>query len=568
MLTLGDDFESSEVENIGSGLAVKAVNWCGHCNLPFYEQLCPCCGSKKAFSVSDIRPVFPEEQLLLGCIDSLINENEDPLRYTKHTVWCAGNYYIIDGKKSKYDLKRLSTLSYEKIKQIKVLYDQNVSQIDRSVFNENINNFVKTNVDRYNEITEEAFRYISNFRNDFSLDEMFVSFSGGKDSTVVSSLVSRALGTNKVIHIFGDTTLEFPTTISYSRRFIKNPESRGIRVVIARNFEKNFDSLCETIGPPSRVMRWCCTVFKTGAIQRTISSVFKDKNRILSFQGIRHSESVSRSKYKRETESPKISKQVAVAPILYWKDIDVWLYILSSKIDFNDAYKMGYTRVGCWCCPNNGSWSEFLTKVYNYEKSKQWYDYLIGFAVKIGKPDPEEYIASGGWKARQGGYGIDYSKNSIIEFKPCATEINSFNYVLLKPISLELYEFFKPFGTLNFDLGNIRLGEVFVLNNRGEIIIKLKGRIGTTNLKVSILDPHLANARTMADAEKKIKCQITKFQMCINCKACEAVCKFDAISVRNNKYIINENKCTHCYQCINHYVSGFYMREVLCIKRN
>ena len=119
MLTLGDDFESSEVENIGSGLAVKAVNWCGHCNLPFYEQLCPCCGSKKAFSVSDIRPVFPEEQLLLGCIDSLINENEDPLRYTKHTVWCAGNYYIIDGKKSKYDLKRLSTLSYEKIKQIK-----------------------------------------------------------------------------------------------------------------------------------------------------------------------------------------------------------------------------------------------------------------------------------------------------------------------------------------------------------------------------------------------------------------------------------------------------------------
>ena len=139
---------------------------------------------------------------------------------------------------------------------------------------------------------------------------------------------------------------------------------------------------------------------------------------------------------------------------------------------------------------------------------------------------------------------------------------------MLKPISLELYEFFKPFGTLNFDLGNIRLGEVFVLNNRGEIIIKLKGRIGTTNLKVSILDPHLANARTMADAEKKIKCQITKFQMCINCKACEAVCKFDAISVRNNKYIINENKCTHCYQCINHYVSGCYMREVLCIKRN
>lgn len=571
MLTLGDDFESSEVENIGSGLAVKAVNWCGHCNLPFYEQLCPCCGSKKAFSVSDIRPVFPEEQLLLGCIDSLINENEDPLRYTKHTVWCAGNYYIIDGKKSKYDLKRLSTLAYEKIKQIKVLYDQNVSQIDRSVFNENINNFVKTNVDRYNEITEEAFRYISNFRNDFSLDEMFVSFSGGKDSTVVSSLVNRAFGTNKILHIFGDTTLEFPLTIDYRKRFTHNNESLGVRIINAKNRDKNFSQLCDVVGPPSRVMRWCCTVFKTGAIQKTIAQVFKNKSNILSFQGIRHSESVSRSKYDRETASPKITKQLAVAPIIDWKDIDVWLYILTTKIDFNVAYRLGYTRVGCWCCPNNGSWSEFLSKIHMFEQSRKWRELLINFAEKIGKPDPEEYVSQGGWKARQGGAGLDVSNTSIIEFKPCATDSKSFNYVLTKPISSDFYEFFKPFGILNFDLGNSRLGEVYVLNVKGEVILILKGKIGSYNLKVSIVNHRFANARSIAQAEIKIKCQITKFQMCLGCLACESVCKHDAISVHeidgNIQYRINEQKCIRCCECVAHYTLGCYMRKVLTIKR-
>ena len=80
-------------------------------------------------------------------------------------------------------------------------------------------------------------------------------------------------------------------------------------------------------------MRWCCTVFKTGAIQRTISSAFRNKTNILTFYGIRHSESASRSKYDRESDSPKITKQTVASPIIDWIDFDVWLYILTEKID-------------------------------------------------------------------------------------------------------------------------------------------------------------------------------------------------------------------------------------------
>ena len=56
-------------------------------------------------------------------------------------------------------------------------------------------------------------------------------------------------------------------------------------------------------------MRWCCTIFKTGAINRKIETIYANKTKVLSFQGIRRSESNSRNKYDRVSESSKISKQ-------------------------------------------------------------------------------------------------------------------------------------------------------------------------------------------------------------------------------------------------------------------
>lgn len=173
--------------------------------------------------------------------------------------------------------------------------------------------------------------FVQSYRDKYKLEDMMVSFSGGKDSTVTSHIVCKALGTHRVLHIFGDTTLEFPLTMEYRKRFSKNPESSGIVILSAKNREKNFEQLCDVIGPPSRVMRWCCTVFKTGAIQRTISSAFRNKTNILTFYGIRHSESASRSKYDRESDSPKITKQTVASPIIDWIDFDVWLYILTEK---------------------------------------------------------------------------------------------------------------------------------------------------------------------------------------------------------------------------------------------
>ena len=546
----------------------STVYWCDNCNVPIYWEVCPCCGEKGRYIATDIRPVFPKESLLIG----IILDEKRPLALQKSSVWNGSGFYIIDGKKISISTTELNNLPLEKILEIKNQYDSYVDQIDVDFFEETKEKFVETNRIRYDEINDEGVRYIRRYLSKYSIDEMFVSFSGGKDSTVISHLVTKALGTRNVLHIFGDTTLEHDLTYKYKERFLKNEESKGIPLISARNNEKNFEDLCESVGPPSRVMRWCCTVFKTGAITRKISAAFKNKTNILTFYGIRRSESASRDKYDRESDSPKIAKQTVVSPIIDWVDFDVWLYILTEKIDFNEAYELGYSRVGCWCCPNNGNWSEFLAKVHMYGKYCKWRELLLNFARQTDKEDPETYVDEGWWKARQGGNGLEMAQKSIISFEPCATENNAFNYDLQRPISEELYELFKPFGYINKELGNKRLGEVFILDKKGRVVMVLQGRIGTTKLKVTLKKVNIAGASSLQAAEKKIQCQITKYQMCLGCRACEGVCKYSAISVKElsdgtTKYKIDNEKCVRCGECVGHFDAGCYMRKVLGIKR-
>ena len=200
----------------------------------------------------------------------------------------------------------------------------------------------------------------------------------------------------------------------------------------------------------------------------------------------------------------------------------------------------------------------------------------MNFAKKIGKPDPEEYIKSGGWKARQGGNGLAYSKNAVISFKPCVLEENTLTFELNKEIDLMLYELFKPFGNIDFNIGNKRLGEVYVIDKKTlQPIMKLKGKIGQRILKVSVLKitPILKNQKY---AEMFIRYQITKFQTCLACRACESVCKYNAISVKkrdlsgeNNydvEYSINEKKCVGCLECVKHFDGGCYLKKVLKTK--
>ena len=547
------------------------IYWCACCKVPMYEKICSLCGEEGKKIATDMRPVFPQERLLLEVILEQQKGCEEVSLQGK-AVWNGtGNYYYADGVKQDVKISKLADLDIEKVRvRYKEKYRKKLENYEQ-IFQEETKRFVAVNASHFQQIEFEALSYIKSMGEKYSVKDMMISFSGGKDSTVTADLVTRALGDgeNKILHIFGDTTLEFPTTYEYVERYKKQHPKTP--VLSSRNKEKDFFELCKVIGPPSRVMRWCCTIFKTGAITRKIEKLFRNKKHIVTFYGIRRSESASRSKYEKESQSPKITKQTVISPVIDWYDFDIWLYLLTRGIDFNEAYRWGYARVGCWCCPNNSQWAEFLSKIYMEQQYSAFRQQLIEFATQIGKPDPEDYVDDGKWKARQGGNGVELAQKSVIAFTPCATEENSFNYELQRPITDEFYELFKPFGWLDFSLGNARLGEVYVKDRAGNLLLKLQGRKGKKQLKVTIYQTHIAGARSLKTAEERVKCQITKYQMCMGCLACEGVCKHDAISIKEKNgeisYQINDQKCVRCGECVGHFIAGCYIRKVLAIKR-
>lgn len=544
------------------------IYWCENCDIPIFNERCSCCNSIGKYIGTDIRPVFPEERLLIEIL-----KNEE-FKYAGKSMWnTSGNNYIVNGKKIKFSIKDTIKNNDPKkiLKRIKELKKENIKYEENFYSEPFIQKFVKANKIRLNEVTTEAVKYIQEKAREFNDDEMFVSFSGGKDSSVTSDLVMNALRRENIIHIYGDTTLEYETTGTYLSRFReKHPNTP---MLIAKNKEQDFNELCKVIGPPSRMMRWCCTIFKTGAITRKIESTFRDSKNILTFQGIRRNESAARNKYDRESNESKIAKQLAVSPIIDWQEFEVWLYLISNNVDFNDAYKQGFARVGCWCCPNNSGWAEFLSAIYMPEKYEKFHNILIDFAKQIGKPDPINYVSEGGWKARQGGNGLEFSKNAIVEVKPCALIENTYNFELNKPITKQLYELFKPFGNINYTIGNKRLNEVYILNKyTNEPLLKLSGREGQNSLKVTIIK-EIGVFKDNKIAEMMIKNQITKYQSCIGCLACESQCKYNAIKLSNIGvgkeiiYQIDENKCVGCLNCVKHFSGGCFMKKVLRTKK-
>lgn len=126
--------------------------WCEECNVPIFEPVCPKCRTEGKYISTDIRPVFPEERLLLA----LVQGKENPHCYDNSPVWYGSGAYIIDGKKEKISITEINKWSLDKIKAIKEEYNRLADDIDSSYFDRNVAVFVEANKERYNYITEEA----------------------------------------------------------------------------------------------------------------------------------------------------------------------------------------------------------------------------------------------------------------------------------------------------------------------------------------------------------------------------------------------------------------------------
>lgn len=536
------------------------IYWCSECRTPVIQTstqadkgICPICKRQTKYMASDLRPVFPEERLL---VELLLKKKPNEL--LQKSVWASNNRYYVEGKPIPISNGLYQSVDTDKIVD---LLQQNKNENSYEYFEKHMATFVMANQDRLNYLIDEAHSFIRNAASKFPEERIVVSFSGGKDSTVTADLAVKALSNPSLVHIFGDTTLEFPSTIEYAHRF-RDAHPDAI-FQIAKNDEQNFYDVCEDIGPPARMMRWCCSMFKTGPITRVINSLYRSQQ-ILTFYGIRKSESVSRSKYNRIEDSAdavKIQQQTVASPIFFWKDIDIWLYLIAENVDFNDAYRLGYDRVGCWCCPNNNQRAQFLSKIYMPEQSKKWREFLIGFAKKIGKPDPEIYVDSGKWKARQGGNGLASANDVKIRYTNCTAEDHAKIYRLVRAFDDELVGMFVPFGRVAPELGKKLLREVIVLDYR-------------TNVPILSLQPfnqdgydYAVKVRTMNVADhdelqRMVGYQIRKFNACRKCLKCESLCRVGAITINNFGYYIDPQKCVHCKTCMTaKYLDGGCMMD-------
>ena len=535
------------------------IYWCSHCNTPIIQSVkqvdkgtCPICKSNTKYMTADLRPVFPQERLLLEVL-----LGKKPHELIEKSVWASNSRYYIDGKSISISSKTFQEADAEAI--AKVL-EQEAPQNTYVHFDKHIDTFIEANKDRLNYLIDEAHRFVKCAAAKFDEEHIVVSFSGGKDSTVTADLVTKALSNPELTHIFGNTTLEFPYTIQYAERFNAAHEQC---FWIAKNNEQNFYDVCEDIGPPARMMRWCCSMFKTGPITRIINKLYRD-SRILTFYGIRKSESVSRSKYNRiedDAESVKIQQQTVASPIFFWKDLDIWLYILAEKIDFNDAYRLGYDRVGCWCCPNNNQRAQFLSRIYMPEQSRKWRDFLVSFAQKIGKPDPEVYVDTGKWKARQGGNGLASAGDVKIKFTNCTTEEHAKIYRLVRHFDDELVGMFTPFGRIAPELGQKLLNEVLVLDSRTNVPILSLQPFGQQGYDYAV-KIRTMNVADHDDLQRMVGYQIRKFNACRKCLKCESLCPAGAISIISDNYYINPDKCVHCKMCVTpKYLDGGCMMD-------
>ena len=177
---------------------------------------------------TDLRPVFPEERLL---VELLIRKK--PYEWIQKSVWASNSRYYVDGKSIPVASKVFQAADADDlIKKLAEYQEGNTYQY----FDMYIMKFVQANKNRLNWLKDEAFSFIKNTASKFEEEQIVLSFSGGKDSTVTADIVIKALSNPSLVHIFGDTTLEIPLTIEYAHRYRENKPQAIFQ--IAKNREQ------------------------------------------------------------------------------------------------------------------------------------------------------------------------------------------------------------------------------------------------------------------------------------------------------------------------------------------
>lgn len=255
--------------------------------------------------------------------------------------------------------------------------------------------------------------------------EVYVAFSGGKDSTVLLDIV-RSLYPD-VPAAFCDTGLEFPEIRDFVKTvedvvwlkpkmtFLEVIKNYGFAVASKENAQKVWEirnSGSEKLikkrmyggvkgagklpvkwrfllDAPFKISHKCCDVFK-----KNPSLMYERKTGRVPILGTMASDSSLREmQYLKHSCNVFDVKRPRSQPMSFWTDEDVWEYIRVNELPYCTIYDMGYKNTGCVFCMFG------LHKQENdkFEMLEKTHPALYSYCMdKLGLRRVIEYVRRGG----------------------------------------------------------------------------------------------------------------------------------------------------------------------------
>ncbi|MFA8997926.1 phosphoadenosine phosphosulfate reductase family protein [Clostridioides difficile] len=215
--------------------------------------------------------------------------------------------------------------------------------------------------------------------------KFIISLSGGKDSTVMKTIIDLAIEElyREGIHvkyrlISFNTSNDTAETYLYLKNYHHMQKEN---IISPKTGFYNWITKSKNYFTPSVFIRNCCSTYKEGQL----SKVLNKNEKAVIFLGMRKYESIKRKHYDFDLNESQIrvGNKLSVPntwkrflPIVEWEDSDVWLYILNRKIEYNKMYNLGFNRVGCLICPNQQDYVELLIKEYYPKQWSRWINIL------------------------------------------------------------------------------------------------------------------------------------------------------------------------------------------------
>lgn len=475
------------------------------------------------------RPVYYKELDILGFDKYWNYKKEDTFPY----MWAEANNYFYRGRKvaqtkggTMYTAPELVLLEEPEPNHAPLRFVDVPMMVEknREIMEGLVQDTIKKIYHTYNE-----------YKN--KIDVFYVAFSGGKDSIVTLDIVQRTLPHNAFVVVFGDTGMEFPHTYDVVERISELCKKEGIEFYYAKSHLEPLQTW-RKFGPPARKIRWCCTVHKTAPVINELAEITKTKYmHSMMITGVRGYESLSRSNYDELSFGKKIINQYSFHPILEWSSAEVYLYLYSQNLFFNESYKLGFNRIGCIMCPNSSERHEFIKRQFFRKKVDEYCNIIISTSNKdLSGDNCKIFLENGGWKARLTGRELNFSEEEKVEFQETSTSY-IFKVTNLKD---EWKIWYKTLGEI-MEKAN---GYILEYDNqwRNCCLIK-KGE------KSMFIIENLEKNKNSIEFIHLFKNLLIKSQYCIQCKTCVSECSYRNISMKNGILSISD-ECIKCHKCL------------------